>query len=95
MLFYNIWAGNYKVLVRIANGEGPDQTALSHLGLHCFSCVFFGRQLVFLEILEHKAALNILQQNMMLLFFTQYFPIKVFDEWNLLSSLVYSKNLKI
>ena len=41
------------MLVRIANGEDPDQTALSHLGLHCFFLVFFGRQLVLLEILEH------------------------------------------
>ena len=48
-------AGIYKMLVRRANREGPDQTASlekqSDLGLSCLSR-YFGRQLVF-EILEH------------------------------------------
>ena len=39
------------MLVRIANGEDPDQTASSDLGLHCLPVPFFDRQQVF-EILE-------------------------------------------
>ena len=49
-----IRVGIYKMLVRIANSEDPDETASSDtadLGLHC--CLdIFGRQLV-MEILEH------------------------------------------
>ena len=46
--------GIHKMLVRIANGENPDQTASeeSYLGLCCLSRPFWQATVVF-EILEH------------------------------------------
>ena len=59
LLFTNkmlvIRAGSHKMLVRIANREDPDQTALSEAvwsGSVLFVYAFFCRQQVF-EILEH------------------------------------------
>ena len=68
------------MLVRIANREGPDQTALSHLGLH--SALFFLVSVWQATRVRNFRVFNILQQNMKL-FFTQYCPIKAFDERNL------------